>query len=257
MKDNRLSLLWAVTLAFGCSAGVSGKTGSGGSSSTGTGGTGGSTASGGHGGKLLDRRLQRHRRQLLDRRCQRRRRQPGRRLRRLHRRRPAGPARSLLRDGQLEVDERPDRRRDDEVGGGQLRAQHLLHRLGFRRPRGGAQVLPRRAEWGQGKLRHGHGDHGLWQLWALRLPRHLCRQQCVDDRGVASLPHERRLRHPELCAHPAVRDQQLLRGQRNGELAARAAATSRATATCATSAPLPNTPPRTWRSGRSPGRPAG
>jgi hypothetical protein len=50
MKDNRLSLLWAVTLAFGCSAGVSGKTGSGGSNSTGTGGSGGSTSSGGHGG---------------------------------------------------------------------------------------------------------------------------------------------------------------------------------------------------------------
>src|SRR4051812_13380847 len=50
MKDSRLSLLCAVTLAFGCSAGVSGKTGSGGSSGTGTGGSGGSTASGGHGG---------------------------------------------------------------------------------------------------------------------------------------------------------------------------------------------------------------
>ena len=47
MKYNRLSLFCALTLAFGCSAGVSGKTGSGGSNST---GTGGSTASGGHGG---------------------------------------------------------------------------------------------------------------------------------------------------------------------------------------------------------------
>ena len=47
MKYNRLSLLCAVALAFGCSAGVSGKTGSGGSNGT---GTGGSTASGGHGG---------------------------------------------------------------------------------------------------------------------------------------------------------------------------------------------------------------
>jgi len=48
MKYNRLSLLLcALMLAFGCSAGVSGKTGSGGSNGT---GTGGSTASGGHGG---------------------------------------------------------------------------------------------------------------------------------------------------------------------------------------------------------------
>ena len=50
MKYNCLSLLCAVTLAFGCSAGVNGKTGSGGSTGTGAGGTGGSTASGGHGG---------------------------------------------------------------------------------------------------------------------------------------------------------------------------------------------------------------
>jgi len=50
MKYNRLSLWCAVTLAFGCSAGVSGKTGSGGSNGTGTGGSGGSTSSGGHGG---------------------------------------------------------------------------------------------------------------------------------------------------------------------------------------------------------------
>ena len=50
MKDNRLSLLCAAALAFGCSAGVSGKTGSGGSNGTGTGGSSGSTASGGHGG---------------------------------------------------------------------------------------------------------------------------------------------------------------------------------------------------------------
>ena len=47
MKDNRLSLFCAAALAFGCSAGVSGKTGTGGSNGS---GTGGSTSSGGHGG---------------------------------------------------------------------------------------------------------------------------------------------------------------------------------------------------------------
>jgi hypothetical protein len=50
MTNSRLSSLCAVALAFGCSAGVSGKVGSGGSSGTSTGGSGGSTASGGHGG---------------------------------------------------------------------------------------------------------------------------------------------------------------------------------------------------------------
>ena len=47
MKDNRLSLLWAAVLAFGCSAGVKGQNGTGGSTGS---GTGGSPASGGHGG---------------------------------------------------------------------------------------------------------------------------------------------------------------------------------------------------------------
>ena len=50
MKYNRPSLLCAVALAFGCSAGVSGKTGSGGSSGSGTGGKGGSSVTGLGGG---------------------------------------------------------------------------------------------------------------------------------------------------------------------------------------------------------------
>ena len=167
--------------------------------------------------QLVDRRLQRQRRQLVDRRRQRHRRQPGRRLRGLHRGRPAGAAQSLLPDGQLEVDERPDRRRDDEVGGGQLGAQHLLHRLGLRRPRRGAQVLPRRAERRPGDLRRQPPRLGLRQLRALRLPQHLRRQQRVDDRGLAALSHRQRLptrrSPPRNCAaHQAVRDEQLLRG---------------------------------------------
>ena len=55
MKDNRLSLLCAAALAFGCSAGVKGQTGSGGSTGSGTGGStttgnGGSSARGGSNG---------------------------------------------------------------------------------------------------------------------------------------------------------------------------------------------------------------
>jgi hypothetical protein len=50
MKYARLTWLFAVALAFGCSAGLSGKPGSGGSTGTSTGGSGGSNASGGHGG---------------------------------------------------------------------------------------------------------------------------------------------------------------------------------------------------------------
>ena len=50
MTYARFAWLFAVALAFGCSAGVTGKSGSGGSNGTSTGGSGGSNASGGHGG---------------------------------------------------------------------------------------------------------------------------------------------------------------------------------------------------------------
>ena len=128
MNDHRLSLLCAAALAFGCSAGVSGKTGTGGSTAPAPAAAAASRQRRTR-RQLVDRRLQRHRRQLLERRCHRHRRQPRRRVRRLHRGRPAGAARSLLPDGQLEVDGGPDGRGDVEVDRGQLGAQHLLHTI--------------------------------------------------------------------------------------------------------------------------------
>ena len=263
MKDNRLSLLCAVALAFGCSAGVSGKTGSGGTG-TGTGGSGGSTSSGGHGGSSstggsngtggstgTGGSSSGNTDASLDGACA----------------ASTVGAQPVPLDLYFLMDS--SKSMNDQTGAGTTKWAAVSSALNtFFTDSGSAglgvalKYFPdEQSESPKATCAMTTGLHGQrHQLRCVRLQEHLRLHQRVDDGGVTSLSQQQRLhdsQSPQLRTHQAVRHQQLLRGQRNGNLRNELQLTSPATATCATSAPPPNTPPRTSLSGRSPGPPAG
>ena len=251
MKHNRLSLLCAVALAFGCSAGVKGQTGSGGSIGN------------------WQRWIDRHRQAAAA--------PPGAAptapaaARRAAappapptpawtahaRRRPIGAHPVpldlyFLMDSSKSMLEN-DRRRNDEVGRGQHCARHVLRRFGLSRARRCAQVLPRRAERRPRDLRT---ELRLRELRPLRLPRHLRFERGDDDGGRAALPNELRLRKPEPAPGSSTAAPEPRTTARTGSAAlpvrqrppmpaiarlVRPARSTPATAICATSAPAPIT----------------